>query len=460
MLKRRYHPELKLLDLSGLGTDPEFANSGMFDTSVRQTKFFLALMKVCDTVAKDPEQKREAVVSVSLANNALSNMYPVTTLAQTFPDIRNLDLSNNNVNDLSAMEAWRWKFRSLDHLILAGNPIESQDPTYQVEILKWYPKLRTLNNIQVRTDDQIATTSRSLLPIPTLPPSFRDEAEIGGNFVKQFFPFYDTDRSALISGYYDSQSSFSLSVNVSAPRSADLSQAKINWDQYIRKSRNLTKITTLPARMARLFKGTEKIRDAWLTLPSTKHPDLVAGQQKWCIECHSMPGLPDPSGQSSSGVGGLVVTVHGEFEEVDVSTGNTCNPRSFDRTFMLGPGGGPAGVRVLNDVLVLRAYGGSEAWVGNDVGSINEILPNLDQPLQIQIPDGFGSAGPGKSHDQIVKECKALELSKVTKMTLEYSAICLEQSGWSLDAAMNAFENAKVYSSYLSAVLYTRLTCT
>lgn len=439
MLSRRYNAEHKLLDLSALGSDPDFAFSGMFDTHTRQTKFFLAIMQVCENMFTSTEQKREAVVSVTLANNGLPNVTPVTTLSQTFPDIKNLDLSNNNLKDLSAIEAWRRKFRFLDHLVLTGNPIEIEVPTYREEIVKWFPKLRTLNGTQIRSDEEAAATTKNLLPIPVLPASFQDEASIGETFVKHFFPAYDTDRAALASAYYDAESSFSLSVNVSAPRSTSTPAMKNpTWESYIKKSRNLTKITSLPARMARIAKGADHIRETWLTLPSTKHPDFLAQHEKWCIECYSLPGLPDPSKQSASGVGGLIVMVHGEFDEIDVSTGSTDIKRSFDRTFVLGPGGGVGGVRVINDVLVLRAYGGFEAWRPDGL------------PRQPQVPDNFGSLGPGKTDEQVQKELMALELSRLTRMTLQYSGLCLEQSAWDLMEAARAFEQAKVRASSVS----------
>lgn len=444
MLNRRYNPELKLLDLSFLATDPEFSDTGIFSANARESKFFPALMKVCDTIFSSAQQKREAVSSVTLANNALTSVTSVTALSQTFPEIKNLDLSNNQLKDLRAIESWRWKFRHLDHLVLTGNPLETAVPRYQDEILKWYPTLRLLNTIQVRSDDVIRPAAKGKLPIPILAASFRDEATIGETFVKQFFPAFDTDRTALARGYYDAQSTFSLSVNMSAPRAPDDHRFSLSWDSYIKRSRNLTKISHLPAKVSRILTGSESIRDFWLTLPSSRHPDLLSDTQKWCIECNSIPGLPDPSGQSASGVGGLIVMVHGEYEEVNISTGQATSLRSFDRTFVLGPGQGVGGIRVVSDILVLRAYGGSSAWEPQG-GEINlSPAPQPSAPMQPQVPQGFGTVAPGKSSEQLQKEVMALELSRGTGMTLEYSGMCLEQSGWDLAEAGKAFGLAKV----------------
>ena len=449
VLSRRYDIREKLLDLSQIGNDPELVNIGMFNSTSRESKFFPALMKICDGLFDSPQEKEEAVISVSLANNALPDILSVTTLSQTFPAIKNLDLSNNQISDLKALQGWRWKFRKLDHLILSGNPIETKEPILKEEIKKWYPTLTTFNNAQIRSPEEIRATSSNKLSLPILGPSFRDESSISENFVKNFFLGYDSDRSALVNGYYDAQSTFSLSVNTSAPRGTEenSNQTAVNWEQYIKRSRNLTKVTHPPARMARMCTGARAIRDCFTTLPATRHPDLLAEPQKWCIECHTIPGLPDPTGTSVSGVGGLIVMVHGKFSEVNGSTNKATIRRSFDRTFVLGAGGGIGGVRVACDTLVLRAYSGFQAWKPEEVESVTT---TISAPLQavkrfsIPVANGFGVPGPGKTDEIVQKEILALELSSATGMTLEYSGMCLEQSGWNLEAAGMAFEQAKV----------------
>ena len=197
-----------------------------------------------------------------------------------------------------------------------------------------------------------------------------------------------------------------------------------------------------------MYTGIPLIKDCFNDLPATRHPDILADPQKWCIECHTIPGLPDPTGQSIGGVGGLIITVHGEFAEVDVSKNKFTTTRSFDRTFILGPGGGVGGIRVICDALVLRAYGGYAAWKPTD--EISQPLPVNTRPSQsanqpqVLVPKGFGMSAPGKTEEQIQKEILAVELSRATRMTLEYSGMCLQQSNWNLERARVAFEQAKV----------------
>lgn len=445
VLSRRYDSSLKLLDLSDLGSDPDLVNIGMFSTTERESKLVPALMKILDSFFTTAEEKAEAVLSVSLAGNALSSVASVAALAHTLPALKNLDLSNNQLKNLSALKGWRWRFRDLTHLVLSGNPLETEVPSYKNDIVKWYPSLRILNNEQVRTPDETKQASTDITPIPIAPPRFRDEASICETFVKTFFPAYDSDRATLTNAYYDAASTFSVSINVSAPRGPETTEHKApNWDAYIKRSRNLVKVTHLPAKMSRVYTGAESIQQCWLTLPSTRHPDLLTEPDKWCIECNSLPGLPDLSGQSLGGVGGLIVTLHGEFFEMDVSTGSPTNRRSFDRTFVLGPGEGIGGVRVVCDALVLRVWGGSQAWKPEDTGPLLSEPPSQQQTYPIQVPHGFGESALGKTEEQVRNEVLAVELSTKTGMTLDYSGECLKQSGWTIEGAMASFEQVKV----------------
>ena len=452
VLDRRYNPDAKLLDLSSLGSDPELVNIGMFDSATRESKFFPALMKVCDSQFKSAKDKEAAVFSVSLARNALPSIAAVSALSQTFPAIRNLDLSENQLSDLKSIVAWRWKFRQLDQLLLLNNPISTNEPGLTQELLKWYPELTKLDNVEVRSPEAIQAKKSSQLPAPILPPSFQDEGAVGADFVKQFFPMFDSDRNALVEAFYDSQSSFSYSVNTIAPRAKEVVDAErpTKWDQHIRRSRNLTRITNVSARKERLYVGRERILECFREMPASKHPDLLGEGSKWCIECNALPSLPDFTGQIPSGVGGLMIIVHGELKEP--TAGNTATTtRSFDRTFILGPGSGVSGVRIICDTLVLRPYGGSDAWVQTLVQPNNPQNPSDLGPSQPQfpVPDGFATPGPSKTDEQVQKEILTLELSRETRMTLEYSAMCLEPSGWNVESARKAFEQAKVSLMYL-----------
>lgn len=441
ILGKRYYPDTKLLDLSKLGSDPDLHTMGIFNSTSTESKFFPALMKVWEMGFTSSVQRREAVESVSLADNQLANITVVTTLAQAIPDLKNLDLSNNKFKDANSMSGWRWKFRNLEFLDLTGNPF-SADPTFKDTMLKWYPKLQTLNNVQVRTPEEVAAQKKT--PIPVQTPYFQDESQIAENFIRAFFVNYDTNRNDLLNGVYDNNSTFSLNINTQAPKAQQTETA--GWDPYIKRSRNLLKISHLPARMSRNYVGVEKIRELWNTLPQTRHPDLATHPGQYLIECLQVPGLPDLTGQSPTGVGGLMVMAHGKFEE---SVGGKVETRSFDRTFVIGPGNGVGGIRVINDILCLRAYGGNEAWTPESQAIPQAVAPPVAPPAaapvaQPGIPDGYGVPAPGKTDTQVQQEQLVAQMSAKSGMTLQFSEMALSGNGWNPEAAWKNFEELKV----------------
>ena len=464
VINRRYNIDLKLLDLSNLGNDPLLSNIGIFDSEARRHKFFPALMRICDTFFGEAFEKQETVLNISMRRNDLEDLNLVSTLATTFPKAKALDLSENRLS-MKGLEIWRPRFNLLEEIVLTGNPLE-QEANFMETITKWFARLQKINGIQVRSAAAaVEPETHSTLPLSILVSSFQDEGFVGENFIKHFFPTYDLDRIACINAYYDAKSTFSLSINTSAPRDSNSQSTKAaGWDAYIKRSRNLIKVTQLPAKISRLYTGAESIRDAWVKFPATRHPSLSHAQPKWCIECCLIPSLPDPVGQSPTGVSGLVIVVHGEFAEIDIQTDQPTITRSFDRTFVLGPGGGTNGVRVACDTLILRSYGGSEAWKPQVGDFLVAHPPPPELRLQTLVPQGFGCAMPGKSEEDRLKECMTIDLSVQTQMTLESSYSCLMECNWSLEAAAATFEAVKVrlirllFSTYRSGQVLTIIT--
>ncbi|KAI7605512.1 hypothetical protein KC346_g10987 [Hortaea werneckii] len=224
-----------------------------------------------------------------------------------------------------------------------------------------------------------------------------------------------------------------------APADPENSQKteKGEWEQYLKSSRNLKRISQLPARQSRISRGSQAVATAFAALPATKHPDLIAEARKWLIEAKMVPGVPDPSGASANGVDGFLITVSGEFDEVSGG-----KKRSFDRTIVLGPGAGPDGVRIVSDLLTIRGYGGMQAYEPENT----DISVAQPQPVQVPVPAAPVEPAPpalpaGLSLE--MAEQMVQELSKRTNMTIAYAKDCLDQTGWNGDAALAAFESVK-----------------
>ena len=442
ILEARYNFETKLLDLSNLSSIPELQQKEMFKQQSSTSKFFPALMSVLAKSFDTTDELDAAITSVSLANNGLTDLTHVSSLSFTLKKLQNLDLSNNGFANLEALGLWKKRFLHLQHLILSGNPLEQDSPDYPKEVVKWYPNLRMLNNVQVRTEEDIANKTKDTeLPFPIRTALFQDEGGIAENFVRTFFTGFDTDRARLAEMYYDDTSDFSFSVNTQAPRDPNSTQhtEKQEWGDYIKNSRNLKKISHLPARQNRLFRGAKGVTDAFATLPKTQHPNLETEARKWMIEAHIQPGVPDPRGQSAGGVDGFMIIVHGEFDEVDGGK----KKRSFDRTFIIGPGG-PSGVRIVNDMLTVRAYGGPQAFEPDNLEAWNQNDATQHQQQQAAVDASLNSTPelPQGLNVEMAQQM-VVELTKQTNMKASFSKECLEQVGWDFQKALEAFASVK-----------------
>ncbi|KAI9053624.1 hypothetical protein LZ554_002578 [Drepanopeziza brunnea f. sp. 'monogermtubi'] len=426
VLATRYDASTKCLNLSALATDPLLQQMGAFSAKDPH-KIFPAMMVVAADMFKSKEEKREAIVSVTLTDNGLADTKEVVFLAYNFPDIKNIDLSRNSLSTMKSMDAFLG-FHDLENLILNNNPIESQLPNLKDDFLRRYLKLRTLNGVEVRTTEEVAAVVAvaSKLPFPYVGPSFDDRGDVGKNFVTQFLNLYDTDRSTLLAQYYDSQSVYSLSVNMSAYRGEKPSVAVQPWAAYTKHSRNLDKISHLNARINRQYTGIQAIQPIWAGLPATRHPNLHTHTDKYLIECEPVSSLQDPTGQSAVGVDGLMITMHGEFED-NTSKNAEQSLRSFSRTFVLGPGapGGPP-IRVISDMLALRGW--APLPIHAPSAAVSE-TPQLLQPALVT----------AEQTELEQKTYMATQLTEQTGMTMEYSGMCLENAGWNLETAYNMF---------------------
>ncbi len=426
ILSSRYFQANKLLKLDALSTDAELVQLGMFENRDRALKTFKGLMVICDDLFKTAQAKRDAIESISVASNGIDDVTQVENVANTFPQLKNLDMSGNQIANIKSMERWKGKFKELKTLYMAGNPIEAADPSYQNTLLEWFPKLQDINGVELRTAAQIAAREEALKPkpIPQSGPDFRDVNGIGEKFLLEFFDAFDKDRQGLITRLYDELSQFSLAVDTNSVRD-ESAPLPLPWAAYLKFSRNLVKITHQNARATRLFKGASGIYDLWKSLPLTQHPNIKVDLNKYIMDCHPLPGLVDPSGQNPLGVDGLIIIVHGEFDEYDQKSATT-GKRSFSRTFVLGPGQ-PArgGIRVVSDVLSLRAW---------------NALPNVF---------GVSAAAPAApaaptAPVQAQHQAMIAELCKQTGMTPQYSEMCLSQVDFAFDKALVIFNEKKV----------------
>ncbi|KAL9593974.1 MAG: hypothetical protein Q9219_007279 [cf. Caloplaca sp. 3 TL-2023] len=433
----RYDAENKVLNLEHLATDLRLAELGTFHpTAARQrsTDFFRDLMRLCESETIFPSRatKAEQVTSISLANNDLTNLAPVLQVIRAFPDILNLDLSNNKFEDLRALGLFRHKFKRLEWLIISPNPIDLKHPEYQTKIRSLFPSLRTLNSTKIPVDEVTSTAAPdNTLPFATIKDNFQDEGGIAESAVKQLIMGTDNDRVALTRNLYDNESTFSVSYNSSAPRLDNAQSA--SWEPHLKQSRNLKRVTQLEPRIRRMAKGITEIEEALKIFPPTRHPDLVNESSRYSFDCIPLPGVPDPHGQLESGVGGFKVDVHGTFDEFDRNTGLKNATRSFDRVFILGPGAGEHPLRIISDILILRADGGHEVFSPAEKATSNlpAAITNLGVPTNSNTDKELNQAN------------MTAEVSQATGLTIEWANTLLNDSGWNFQVALENFKLAK-----------------
>lgn len=413
---RRYNKETKVLDLSNIGQDPDFNKAGFFGLGESgDSKFFDCIMKVCNEFLKTREVKETAIAGVSVANNGFKEITPVATLAFTFPDIQAIDLSGNRISSMEDLSRWKYKFKKLAHIVLTGNPIEEKDSTLVRSLKLQFLALATVDNLPIPAEAMIKPT-----PPKVLPGIFNDTAGIGKQFLTTFYPGFDNERAAMVPFYYDADSKFSYSINMKGLR--DQSEPKVlqkgEWSAYTRNSRNLTILNNPHAKIERLHRGVVDITKAFSEFPATRHPEL--GSDNWLFECSTLPFIPDLAG-TPGGVNGLRICVHGQYQEIESGKN-----RSFDRTFILGPG--PNGVRIVNDIMIIRGYGGSAAFQAE--APEPEIQPQVVEQA------------PAPTEEE-QKKLWVIQLASMTGMNLQYSELCLNDSGWVPDEALANFNRSK-----------------
>jgi nuclear RNA export factor len=270
------------------------------------------------------------------------------------------------------------------------------------------PAIRQKINSEIATPPIVGTDAngRPILPLKVKGKFIHDDQGIAMQFLSTFFGTYQQNRSGILQQFYDADSMFSISVNTSAPRSGEQQNVRQYWDGYIPKSRNLKRVAHLKGRIERLAAGTNEIGKLWNELPTIRYN--LANDKLWSFDVWPI--------EITTGVMGIICVVHAEFEELNmVDNEEKVVKRSFDRTFTLHPDA-RGEVKVGNDALVVRAYGGCNSWKEEEMAEVME--------------------------ENKQKMCA--EIMKQTGLRLDWAKLCLEETGWDMDKAWQAFLEAKV----------------
>ena len=481
-LKSRYQPELRMLNLSNVKQDPNLNAQGFFGSISVSSKFFPALMKVADDLKLD-------VVTVDLSNNELQDLQALTSMAQAFPKLQNLSLQNNNFSRIKVFETWRHKLNFLRELILFNNPIvQTNNPTeiqnIKLELMKSFPRLVVLNGEVLRNEQ--ALNSYLSFPFPAQQSMFfqdDDSRNLATNFIANYIKLWDSNRAELMI-LYQNESQFSMQVDSSHPYLIDSnSNNSTDFGYYLTNSRNLTRISSVKARMDKLAIGQEQIYKAFQKLPKTRH-ELFEKPDLFSMEVYKFPSL-----------NGITITIHGSFDEtaqpeVDGSMSSTpsgprggsryhsapkhkripLSKKSFDRTFVVIPG--PNGSMIVaSDSLLIRPYTTKFPWDAESTANAQNpavagaapagaatnpatatATPTPPPQSQGGVTPSIQVVSPTPTAADLPAEIKA-RLNQVqqeilvkvlleTKLNINYGLMLLEQSNWDYQQASVNFKNS------------------
>ena len=466
-LKSRYQPEIKMLNLSSVQQDANLASKGFFASISTTSKFFPALMKIAKELKLD-------VNSVDLSGNNLTDISTISTLAQTFPLLQNLSLLNNNFNRLKLFETWRHKLNFLRELIIVGNPLFNNQGNpndvlnIKIELMKSFPRLIVLNGEIVRNEQLLL--SNLTFPFESSQSMFFQDEEVQNmstNFITNFYKLWDSNRQDLLV-LYQENSQFSMQVDSSHPYVMDTNTtggygSSTDFGYYLPQSRNLTRVSSVKSRASRVAQGQEQIFKLFSQLPKTRH-DLLSQPQLFSMESHRFPQL-----------NGIIITLHGSFEETAIPDNNEAvlgnqgqsrnrygsqkhkkialSTKSFDRTFVVIPGPNGSFI-VASDLLSIRSFGGSEAW--NNITRSTEVtpqpqvaapsanIPPVVPPSQVPTPTPTAADLPAevKANLNPMQQEILVKILLETKLNLQYGIMLCEQSNWDYQQFTINFKNS------------------
>ncbi|KNC96593.1 uncharacterized protein SPPG_08177 [Spizellomyces punctatus DAOM BR117] len=441
LIRSRYRPENKFLDLENMVSDPIMQNAGV--------RGFEAESKMGGVICKMIGELCPDVSTISFASNRLTTLQHVSNLPKHVPNVTALSFQDNQLRSFRDLEPLKGAdLPHLRELLLIGNPVRDKEVAkpggeivYRSDVKKLFPSIELLDMEPVIGDITFAVDAMSVeLPL-SVKPGFMDSpatAATATDFVQKFLRSFDGNRETLFDVYHD-QACFSLMVD---NRSRGTSNKQHYFDTWRNFNRNLDKVKDAGQRINTVHRGATDIIGIFKRLPKTQHPiDQPEDHRKLLIEAY----------QTGGGAGAMLfVMVHGEFKEADIRT-----YRSFDRTFIIVPAvpgsrSAMAGLpySVVNDQLTVRAWASNRAWVQpTDKATSGEIaqtpavngsvpapqLPDIATLRALQLQHGLDDA----------RQNLVIEFAKATGLNYKFSFQCLSETGWSMPNAMDAFQRVK-----------------
>lgn len=251
-------------------------------------------------------------------------------------------------------------------------------------------------------DDETNNAGGFKLPQTIAKMACNDQAgSIVLQFLEQYLKVYDSDnRQSLMDAYHDEAV---MSMSAAYPLNSSAHGSK-KLEEYIMESRNLFRIQDSTRRYKLLRQGKLSIISFLNDLPKTSH------------DFNSITlDLPFATERL------MTFTVTGLYKERKHD-----NPiRHFNRMFVVVPQG--SGFVIINEFLFIT----------------NPTVLQLKKAFNNSPTPSTSTQQRDQSFDENTKKRLAMEVSQKTGMNLDWSAQCLGQTNWDLNASLVAFQKAK-----------------
>ncbi|KAI9255545.1 hypothetical protein BY458DRAFT_589164 [Sporodiniella umbellata] len=250
----------------------------------------------------------DSVTTISFAKNKLYSVAPIDMIADTFPNLKNLSLRDNEIAEYHGLDRLSNKKIQLHELVLSGNPIQTKSD-YRSEVIKRFPSIQYLDSepIQLAGQPAFQQPQTASLGVPVLSNFFDQDSSrmVAQDMLSKYFPIFDSNRAALID-LYEAQSTFSVVFS-----HGNYSQENVWGSSQVKPTQ-------------RIIVGNEAIVKRLCSLPATFHD--LSRAENFVTDAWQVPGT-----QPTYPVV-LFLTVHGEFNELPIGT-----TFSFDRTLVVAP---------------------------------------------------------------------------------------------------------------------------
>ena len=382
-LGNRYDVKLVRLDLSNLSSEKSLRENRI-DGHAANYKFMNTIFSIINSIC--PQLK-----SLDLSQNNLTRLNTLEVLASKCPELEELNLSKNQIRFSGELTKIAPN-KKLKKLWLKDNPFsdnyKSDNVAYIAEIRSKLPDIEELDGVilpkSIKCDLQTESVVPDTKPTYTVNP---DALKVVATFLENFFKVYDSndanDRQHLL-GAYHNDAVFSMCLNTAI--STVTKNHSLN--EYLKISRNLRRIRERNTRQ-QLIKHTKLAVVAFLTeLPATTHKlDSFV--------------LDVPVATPSC----LVFTIHGVFLEKKLNV-----LRGFSRVFVSVPESNSQFL-IINDELHIR--------------NVTDI-----QHTKFEIK----ASSSDTEQQELVKR-----FSAQSKMNLQWSLECLVSNGWNFEQAGTKF---------------------